>query len=81
MQSLYDCPKLHLFGIDSIEIIIEFLYQKFKSKALQYNFPMYMVNLIIFLITITLHENGFDKHEEEYVSEMVTSSISAKGAF
>ena len=45
--------------------MIEYLYQQFKHKALQYNFPLYIFWLLVYLGTITFHEISVAPHLKE----------------
>ena len=48
--------NLELFKIDIIQIIIEYLYLRFKTKVVKMRLPLYYLYLITFLLTTTLYE-------------------------
>jgi hypothetical protein len=52
LQSILSSENLDLYEIDSIVILIEWLYNKYRTKALIRRFPAYCFGFVVFLLTI-----------------------------
>ena len=56
LTALNQSQNLNLFEIDTIKIIIEFLYQRYKGRVLKIRLPLYLLYLSVFGITTYFHE-------------------------
>lgn len=56
MQELVRQNNKEMLGTPYIEIIIEFLYNKFSSKIMKGIMPLYFMNYILIFIMIILAE-------------------------
>ena len=50
-----------MFKIDIIQIIIEYLYQRFKTKVVKMRLPLYLIYLFVFMFTTMLFEDMMDE--------------------
>ena len=55
--------RLDYYEIKSLQIIIEFLYQKSKALLLNYLLPLYLLQGINFVLSIIFQELRFKSHE------------------
>ena len=57
LVAILNSENLDLYEIDSIVILVEWLYSKYRVKALGRRFPSYAFAFIIFLVTIYAQES------------------------
>lgn len=72
--SLNQSANLDLFKIEVIQIIIEYLYQRYKQKVVNNRLPLYCVYLLIFLGNTQF----FEYMMEESVHENITEKVDMK---
>ena len=48
--------RIDLYDLDAIQIMIEFMYIKFKSKVVKRQLPLYLLYCFIFCLTMFYHE-------------------------
>jgi len=71
LASVLSSENLDLYEIDSIVILVEWLYSKYRNKALKRRIPAYIFGLIVFLVTIWAQEstyNRFKLRSDEQIS-------------
>lgn len=59
LQAILMRENLDYYEIKSVQIIIEFLYQKSKALLLNYLLPLYLLQGIIFVLSIIFQELRF----------------------
>lgn len=52
LQAILSSENLDLYEVYSIQIMVEWLYNKFRNKALWRSGPLYLITLVFFLVTI-----------------------------
>jgi len=55
LQAVANSENLDLYEVPTIQIFIEYLYMKYKVITLQWRFPVYIAYLVLYLLSIYLH--------------------------
>ena len=61
MHGILRSENLDLYTIETVQILIEFLYIQYKKVILQVRLPIYLFQLFIYFSTIYLNEDKFHK--------------------
>jgi hypothetical protein len=57
LKSLHQSEALDLFEIECIYILIEYLYRAFKRPTLNVKLPIYITQMLVYILTIVQNEN------------------------
>lgn len=56
LKRIYDSNNLDLYYNESVMILIEFLFEKYKNKAIAWRAPLYLAQTATFLLTAHFNE-------------------------
>jgi len=66
---------LDLYSIPTIQIIIEYLYLKYKKRILWYKLPVYVAQLFVYFTTIYLDESKFTTQTDELSGKLILAPV------
>ena len=64
LAELYRSENLELYEVETVQILVEYLYKRFKSEVKKWRLPFHLFYLASFLVTIIIHE--WNVHEDLY---------------
>lgn len=69
--------NLEIYESETISGIIEFMYEHYRKKVIQYRFPFYIVQLIIYYSTVMAGEGLVQSKDQDltYYGELVLISF------
>lgn len=56
LKRIYDSTNLELYNVEAVMILIEFLFEKYKKKAIKWRAPLYLAQIATFLFTAHFNE-------------------------
>jgi hypothetical protein len=57
LNSVADSDRIDLYELDAIQIMIEYMYMRFKGRVVIQQLPLYCIYMFVFCLTMFYHEH------------------------